>query len=175
MSKPRSLTGIVRWTEAMELVERYLHAVKWWLPNAQKQDIVAELSEEIRSQIEDREAELGRPLNNLEVESILKGWGSPILVAERYLPQQHLIGPALFPIYRLVLKMAALYYLVPASLVWLALILFNPNPAAHPSFGNAIGGIWSGAVNLFAFLTVGFAILERCQPKLKFLEEWNPR
>jgi hypothetical protein len=27
----------------MELPDRYLHAVKFWLPKAQKQDIIAEL------------------------------------------------------------------------------------------------------------------------------------
>ncbi len=51
----------------MELIDRYLQAVKFWLPKNQKQDIVAELSEDLRSQVEDREAELGRPLNEAEV------------------------------------------------------------------------------------------------------------
>jgi hypothetical protein len=31
----------------MELLERYLQAVKFWLPKKQKQDIIAELSEDI--------------------------------------------------------------------------------------------------------------------------------
>jgi len=35
----------------MELLERYLQAVKFWLPNEQKQDTIAELSEDLRSQI----------------------------------------------------------------------------------------------------------------------------
>ena len=48
----------------MDLVNRYLQAVKFWLPNKQKQDIIAELSEDIRSQIEDRETELGRKLKD---------------------------------------------------------------------------------------------------------------
>ena len=44
----------------MELLDRYLKAVKFWLPSDQKQDIIAELSEDLRSQIEDKESELGR-------------------------------------------------------------------------------------------------------------------
>ena len=45
----------------MELVQRYLQAVKFLLPRAQQDDIVKELSEDIRSQMEDKEAELARP------------------------------------------------------------------------------------------------------------------
>ena len=56
----------------MALVDRYLHAVKFWLPRNQKDDIIAELSEDLRSQIEDQEAELGHKLTDAEVEPILK-------------------------------------------------------------------------------------------------------
>ena len=40
----------------MELLDRYLQAVRFWLPKAQRDDIAAELSEDIRSQIEERES-----------------------------------------------------------------------------------------------------------------------
>jgi hypothetical protein len=56
----------------MDLINRYLQAVKFWLPKNQKQDIIAELAEDLRSQIEDREAELGRQLNESEVAELLK-------------------------------------------------------------------------------------------------------
>jgi len=71
----------------MELIERYLQAVKFWLPKNQKQDIIAELSEDIHSQIEERESALGRELTDDDVEQILKQRGRPLLVAEKYLPQ----------------------------------------------------------------------------------------
>jgi len=38
----------------MELLNRYLQAVGFWLPRKQKQDILAELSEDLRSQIEEQ-------------------------------------------------------------------------------------------------------------------------
>ncbi|HEY6181159.1 MAG TPA: hypothetical protein VIW67_02875 [Terriglobales bacterium] len=59
----------------MELIERYLQAVKFWLPKEQKQDILAELSEDINSQVEEKESELGRSLNQAEVEAILSSAG----------------------------------------------------------------------------------------------------
>ncbi|MGO8735743.1 MAG: HAAS signaling domain-containing protein, partial [Terriglobia bacterium] len=76
----------------MELVDRYLQEVRFWLPKAQQEDIVAELSEDIQSQIEEKEAGLGRKLNEAEVEGILQRWGNPMLLAERYQPHKQLIG-----------------------------------------------------------------------------------
>ena len=79
----------------MQLVERYLQAVKFWLPKQQKEDILAELSADIQSQIEDRETVLGRALNETEIEEVLKQRGRPCLVASRFRPQESLIGPVL--------------------------------------------------------------------------------
>ena len=68
----------------MELVDHYLKSVRSCLPAAQRNDIISELSENLRAQIEDREGELGRPLNESEVEAILKQHGHPLVVASRY-------------------------------------------------------------------------------------------
>lgn len=94
----------------MELLDRYLKNVGSYLPKAQRADIIQELSDNIRSQMEDREAELGRPLSDAEQEAILKRVGNPLIVAGRYQKDQRtvsfgrqLIGPALFPLYAKVL------------------------------------------------------------------------
>src|ERR1700682_4339889 len=90
----------------MELLDRYLQAIEFWLPKRQRQDIIAELSEDLRSQIEEKETEVGRKLQDAEVEAILKRCGAPLEVAARYRPQQYLIGPALFPVYRFVVAVS---------------------------------------------------------------------
>ena len=46
----------------MNLLDRYLQAVRFFLPRRQQDDIVRELSENLLSQMEDRAEELGRPL-----------------------------------------------------------------------------------------------------------------
>ena len=46
----------------MELLERYLQAVRFFLPKHQQDDIVRELSENLVSEMEDREEACGRPL-----------------------------------------------------------------------------------------------------------------
>lgn len=166
----------------MELLERYLQAVKFWLPRQQKQDIIAELSEDIHSEIEEKEKELGRKLSEAEIETVLKQRGRPLLVANRYLPQEHLIGPVLFPIYRFVLKIVLLCYLVPWVLVWIGLLIFNSGYRPEHSsqaWISALASMW-GSLWFAAFVAVGtvtliFAILERTQAKSGFLEDWDPR
>src|SRR6202161_3519468 len=101
-------------SNSTELINRYLQAVRFWLPKTHRQDdLIAELGEDLRSQIEDQEMELGHPLEKSEMAEILRRCGSPMMVAGRLGPQRHLIGPALFPIYEFVLKMVLLWILVP--------------------------------------------------------------
>jgi hypothetical protein len=149
----------------MELVDRYLQAVRFWLPKAQQEDILAELSEDIRSQIEDKEAELGRKLNEAEVEVILQRWGNPALVAERFRPRRQLIGPGLFPEYwrvlRIVLGVTALVF---TFLIVTVLAGGKPLPKAFLMFP----GIWFAE---FGWLTFVYAVRERFYRP----ENWNPR
>jgi hypothetical protein len=95
----------------MELLDRYLKAVGKCLPEAQREDILKEIADDIRSEIEEREAELGRPLTEVEQEALLKKRGNPVLLASRYREGhgtlafgRQLIGPALFPFYIKVLS-----------------------------------------------------------------------
>jgi hypothetical protein len=165
-----------------DLLDRYLQAVGFWLPKAQQRDIIAELSEDLHSQIEEKETELGRSLNDAEIDDILKQRGRPLLVANRYLPQRSLIGPVLFPIYLFVLKMVAAFYLVPWILVWIGMMAFSASYRAEHSSGGwlgAIGSAWSAwwiiALVALGTVTIVFAALEQAQAKSRFLEDWNPR
>jgi hypothetical protein len=166
----------------MDLLDRYLQAVKFWLPSAHRQDIIAELSEDLRSQIEDQETALGRPLTDAEVGAVLRHVGRPVLVANRYLPQRYLIGPVWFPIYVFVLKIVAACSIVPRILVWVGLMIFDPAyRAGHAGAGwlDALGAVWGGfwltATTAIGVVTIVFAALERAQANSGFLEHWDPR
>ena len=162
----------------MELVDRYLQAVKFWLPRNQKDDIIAELSEDLRCQIEEKEAELGRKLTDAEVEPILKRCGSPVAVAGRYLPQISLIGPTLFPIYRVVMRSLFLYFLLPWLLLWMGIALFSPDfRADHPGVAlfASLEPWWLACTYSLVFCTLTFVLLERSQARLHLTETWNPR
>src|SRR5258708_21388220 len=95
----------------MELLDSYLSAVKRCLPRAQRNDIVAELAVEIRSQMEEKQAELGRPLTEVEQMAIFKQQGDPMGVGLRYRRTGRsltvgweLIGPELFPAFLILLS-----------------------------------------------------------------------
>jgi hypothetical protein len=94
----------------MELLDSYLRAVKRYLPRGQADDIIKELGDDLRSQIDDKATELGRPLNDAEQMAIFKENGDPMLVARRYRQDRRslslgweLIGPELFPMYLIIL------------------------------------------------------------------------
>lgn len=161
----------------MDVLDRYLQAVRFWLPRAQRDDIVAELGEDIRLRIEEEESSLGRKLNEAEIAVILKQRGLPLLVASHYLPQESLIGPVLFPIYRFVLKIVACY---PAAwlLVATVLIIFLPQIRAGKSLGAALlqmwAPVWHATLTVVVLVTLVFVVLERVQARSHFLEDWEP-
>ncbi len=68
----------------MELLDRYLEAVKKHLPWQRQDDIIAELRANLEAQLEEKEAALGRPLTQAEVEAWLKQLGSPMQMAAPY-------------------------------------------------------------------------------------------
>jgi len=106
----------------MELLDRYLESVRKYLPWQRQDDIIAELRANLESQLEDKEAELGRPLTKEEAEAWLKEIGPPTKMAARYQPQQYLIGPTFFPVYWMVMRLtffwvAAIYVVVNAVVI----------------------------------------------------------
>jgi hypothetical protein len=159
----------------MELLERYLQGVRFWLPRGRQQDIIAELSEDIRSEIEEKEGELGRQVNEGEMEAVLKRWGPPMVVAHRYLPQRYLIGPVLYPIYLLLLKLFAAIWVIPWLLVWLGMVSFSPEYRAHDPIQN-LKGLWLSVLYTGFIGTAAFAIVDSfIHPKALACKEWDPR
>ena len=166
----------------MELVDRYLQAVRFWLPKDQKKDIIAELSEDLHAQIEEQESTLGRPLTKDEVEDLLRRRGAPILVASKYLPQQSLIGPVFFPIYRFVIKVVLLVYMIPwlvTLVLGVAARVFDPSGSSSHAWTTMLSkfsnGAWTGGFTALGIVTLVFAILERIPPSSNPLLNFQPR
>ncbi len=160
----------------MDLLERYLHAVGQYLVTGGKKDTLAELRANLLAEIEGREEELGRPLNEDEVAAVIERHGPPAIVAARYLPQQSLIGPALFPLYWFTLiKSFPLVLLAYGAVQAFNFIVSGGNW----SLGSAIGHLPSVIITFWAWMTLGFAAFEFVQGryigKVKWGETWNPR
>ena len=89
----------------MELLNRYLEAVRKQLPWERQDDIIAELRANLEAQLEDRQEEVGHTLNADEAKAWVGQLPAPRTMAARYRPQQSLIGPALFPTYWAIVRM----------------------------------------------------------------------
>ena len=155
-----------------DLIDRYLNAVKLWLPRKQQKDILAELAEDLHSQIEDRESALGHPLEEAELVDLLKRRGAPTRVASGYIPEHRLINPAMLPIYRLVLKIVLLWVLAPIfALVFIGPLFDSQSP------GKVLAAFFATAFQSLFFVigivTTVFALLDRYQSK--WVDRWDPR
>jgi hypothetical protein len=172
----------------MDLIERYLVAVRRHLPAPIQDDIVQELGDSLRSEAEDHERATGHPLTEDEQAAMLKKRGHPWLMASRYLPNQHLIGPALYPYYRKALTIVVFWVVLP-------LVLFGGAITAIMSgtpwdvWGRMLSAAWNGSIYSVGIVTIVFAILEHEQVRIRPVEtrvekgplfaaltfDWDPR
>ena len=157
----------------MELLERYLQAVRFFLPRHQQDDIIRELSENLVSEMEDREEACGRPLTADEEADILRRHGHPMLVAGRYQTRQQLIGPAFFPIYVVALKMGLGVALLVTAVLAIVGSMLTGDPVRH--FVEALMAYPGRALMVFAWTTLSFAGLDYAQSRLKLGHTWDPR
>ena len=148
----------------MQPVESYLNNLAKLLPAGQRDDILRELSEDIHSEIEDKESELGHKLSEAEQLEILKRRGTPLQVAAGYTQNKgtfafgpQLIGPVLFPFYvRVLLFNIGLTLLVLGS-AFAVLSLSGQQIHTKEFLTNVLFQIF---VQLFA-VTVIFILVER--------------
>jgi hypothetical protein len=156
----------------MELIDRYLQAVKLALPKRNQDDIVQELKDSILSQVEEKEAALGRALNEDEVVELLKKMGSPAKLASRYREQQGLIAPTVMPIYWKVLQaVLGLAFLVNVIAAIVAAA------AGRPLLESLLPILRfpSIAFTTFAWVTLTFVALHFFGAKFQAPEQWDPR
>ena len=157
----------------MDLIDRYLVAVRRQLPQNLQDDIVQELGDSLRSEAEEHEQQTGRSLTSDEQAALLKQRGHPWLMASRYLPQQHLIGPALFPYYRHALKIVVFWVVLPIVLFGGALnAIYSGDPMGV--WDNVLGAAWSGAIYAVGIVTIVFAILDHEKLRITVFDRWNP-
>jgi hypothetical protein len=158
----------------MDLIDRYLGAVRLFLPRDQRDDIAAELRDALMTRREEREAELGRPLTRKEDEALLHDYGHPLMVAARYGRQQYLIGPELYPVYAFVVAIVLAAIALAATITGVVATAVSGGDAGR-GLGVAMGVIWSGAFTGIGAVTVIFAILQRTSAGQRITVDWSVR
>jgi hypothetical protein len=155
----------------MTLIDRYVHEVGRRLPRKNRADIQAELRSLLVDALEDR---AGPDPTEAEITELLKEHGPPKEVAASYDPEgQYLIGPALYPLFKLVTGITLAAVLGAQLLAWgLALL------AGQGSFAplQALEWLLSGVPAAFGTIVIVFAILQRFEVRPDTTdEEWDPK
>jgi len=153
------------------LVDHYLLQLKTLLPAKHRDDIAAELRESILSAVEERERAQGRALTDAELNEVLRGFGHPLVVAGRYLPMQHLIGPDVFALYWYVLQAVLIVTAVIGGLLIGVALLTAPR-AMQAALQVAVD-FWWFALQAAALVTLIFAVLEHNKARFSFLDRFD--
>jgi len=144
---------------ARELLDRYLLAVKRELTGKQRVDIAAEIESYLLDLLEERFPET-EEVTKPQIEEILQEMGAPRKVAAQYMPQRYLIGPRLFPVYFLVLKIATAVVVCALALSFTIISIIETSTAWLEVL-NYFGAIWKTALSTAGSITIVFAIIER--------------
>ncbi|MGJ3195492.1 HAAS signaling domain-containing protein [Peribacillus frigoritolerans] len=163
----------------MELIELYIQEVTRRLPEKNRADIALELQSTIEDMLPEDHTEQ-------DVKTVLLKLGDPVTLASGYRDRpMHLIGPRYYDVYINLLKM-----ILPIAAVISLIALVGDNPfrdtgntvmeAILKIIGKGISGIISTGIQVFFWLTLSFAILERLDtskdqsPLTKDLKPWTP-
>lgn len=147
---------------ANEWIDRYVNEVGRRLPSNQRTDVEREIrsliEDEVAGRLEAQDAAEGsRPDHEAVVLAVLQTFGAPEEMAARYYMPRTLIGPAMMPIYRIVLGIALAITLVVSIL---DLILDGGATMAEPLV-DILLSLLGNAVQAFGSVTLIFIILER--------------
>jgi hypothetical protein len=167
----------------MELLNRYVTAVGKHLPRRTRADIEAEIRSTLQDMLDDRSRETGRPVDEALVKEVLVEYGAPEKVAATYHTQRYLIGPRMYPIFWLVIRIV---FAVLTTLFFIGLgIRIGMGPgtieAIVSQVGKSILEYLQGMIAAFGNIVLILAILERVLPAVdmgKELKEgeqaWDP-
>jgi hypothetical protein len=162
----------------MELIDRYIYEIGENLPEKNRADIEAEIRSVLQDTLDSRSTEEGRPIDEEMVVAVLKEFGSPEKVAQSYQEPRYLIGPRMFPIFWMVLRIVMVVILIVAT-VGLGVRLSQPDVLAAdmPEMVlQAIAGLANSALAALGNLVFIFAILDYfIGKKIQASKEWDPR
>ena len=158
--------------DARVLLDRYLLAVKRELTGKEREDIIAEIESYVFDHLEESLPKT-KEVNESQMESVLKEMGAPRKVAAQYSLQCYLIGPRLFPVYFLVLKIVVAVVIGALTLSTIITAVTGETVIGWLAILEYLGAIWSGMLSTAGSITLVFAIIERAaQSKpIKEIEE----
>lgn len=155
----------------MSLIDRYIQEVGRHLPRKNRADIKAELRSSIVDNLEDRYS--SDPAVS-DVGDFLRELGKPREVAASYFPEgQYLIGPSLYPLFRMIAWIVLVAVMGAQILAWgIGMLVAGESFSVLEFFGSLLISI---PVSL-GWLVITFIILQRFDVKPELDDEpWDPQ
>jgi hypothetical protein len=146
-----------------DLFARYAAEVGRHLPWRGRDDIEREIAATLADRLDDRAGAAGRAATVDDAVALLSETGHPRKAAASWLADTHLIGPALYPLFLLVCRVA----LPVLAAVLIGALTLSAALAADPSVGflehlaRILGSAAGGVLQAFALVVVVFAVMER--------------
>jgi hypothetical protein len=164
----------------MQLVDRYVHEVGRHLPRKLRTDIETEIRSTIEDTLEGYAEKQDSDVDEDMVVEVLREFGPPQKVAASYRSgKQYLVGPELFPIFKIVLAVFGSVMTV-LFLIGIVTTFGQPDDFVRTALDVLVSRVpefISTLVGALGIIVIIFAILERVLPPLDWDDDdeaWDP-
>ena len=168
------------------LIDTYVSEVGRRLPKKTRADIEAEIRSILQDMLDERSQKTGKPVDEEMTFEVLKAYGAPEKIAATYLGERYLIGPRLYPIFTLVLRIVLTVTGILAAIgLGIAVYQTTLTPLnAFETIIKAIANFGTSVMIALGNIVLIFAILEwalfRAGAKVDIKDlpkekEWDPR
>lgn len=170
----------------MNLIDAYVSEVGRRLLPKQRADIGAEIRSAIQDMVDERAQKSGKPVDDELILAVLKEYGDPEKVAGSYLPERYLVGPRLYPLFTLVVRIV-LSVIGVLALIALGIALGHSATSAQAATETVlhqVGQFVASAMSALGNIVLIFAVVEwalyrsgetiNLKGALKG-KEWDPR
>ena len=169
----------------MEIIKKYIYAIQRRLPASSKEDIAKEINSLIFDELEGKYGKKDE-YSSEEIESVIKEMGHPSQVAARYRgDKQLLIGPELFPIYKMVLAItigATSLGLVISFIVRVINSAITQSATLSLFINNFLemaSSLFSVILSMVGIMTIVFAIIQHYgkfdSEDINMYNDWKPK
>ncbi|MBN2738799.1 MAG: hypothetical protein JXR70_17585 [Spirochaetales bacterium] len=152
-----------------KLLKQYLAELEKHLPLLKARDIIRERESDFLDMLEDQADESTTEISEDQVKTLLNKMGAPETMAREYHSRNYFIGPELYPVFSLVVK------IVGAVLISMALIggLVFPETMAPLGWGNYLLTVLNALFNAFGWICAVFFILGFFRAKINLEDKWD--
>lgn len=157
----------------MDWLERYVGAVKGYLPKKIRDDVGEEIGTVLHDKLEEKEKELGRKLKDEELKNWIGSQKHPLLLAASYQERRELVPAEVFPFYLQALKIALVLVLVIQVAGTGFYILGSGDFGFSGIFKHLFGRLLEAGLLAFGSVTVVFHFLGKRILGADFLKKWN--